>query len=320
MWSDSLDDGLRAKIQPERPGWVEPMLARLHDGPLPQGEWVFERKFDGQRVSAICDPADEGTVKLVARSGIDVTRRYPDIALALPDDRAYVLDGELVVFENGIERFSLLQKRMHSDNPDLGVPVRFVVFDCLNLDNMDLRQLPLQTRSRLVREVGLSGRCAPVPQASGDADRLLRGACEAGWEGLIAKRFDAPYMSRRSGFWLKLKCLRQGNFVIGGYTAPQGSRAGFGALLLGEPTDEGLTYVGKVGTGFARRELQVLHKGLKKIERPGPPFVVPPVAPATWVQPVLSCKIGYTARTPDGRLRHPRFLGLQRGVARRQIA
>lgn len=321
MWPEDLPEDLRGRFHPERPRWVAPMLARLHDGPLPAGDWVFERKFDGQRVMAVCDSKGKGEVKLVARSGIEVTPHYPEIASSLPDDRPYALDGEMVVFdEHGVDRFSLLQKRMHSLHPDFDVPVHFVVFDCVNLDSMDVRELPYQVRSRLVHEVGLEGRCAPVPHTHGDADLLIKRACEAEWEGLMAKRRDAPYTGRRSGYWLKLKCLHQEGFVIGGFTPPQGSRHGFGALLLGEQTDKGLRYVGKVGTGFDSRELRVLHGGLKKIQRASPPFVDPPSGPVRWVEPILTCTVGYRERTREGRLRQPRFLGLRRVVARRPLA
>lgn len=296
---------------------------------------MFERKFDGQRLCAVSDPDQDGgqrggrqrgEVRLHARSGTDITLRYPDVLRGLPRDRAYVVDGELVVFQNGRESFSLLQRRMHARNPDLDVPVRFVVFDCLNLDGYDTRGLPYEVRHGLVKQIGLRDPAAAVPHTRGDARVLLERACEAGWEGLVAKRADSVYESRRSGRWLKLKCARTGDFVIGGYTDPKGSRVGFGALLLGEPTKKGLVFVGKVGTGFDTRQLQVLHAGLRRIRRDSSPFAEDPLTPATgrplesagWVEPVLVCRVEYTEWTPDGRLRHPRFVGLVSPDARQE--
>lgn len=292
------------------------MLARLHEGPLPPGDWVFERKFDGQRVCVVCDPAgavDETEVKvsLVTRNGIDVAERYPDLMASLPRDRSYVLDAEIVAFRGAKESFSLLQRRMHTRSPDLSVPVDLVVFDCMNMDARNVQDLPFEHRHPLLRELEFGPDAAVVPQRTGDKDRLLEGACAVGWEGLMAKRLDAPYVGRRDGSWLKLKCLKTEEFVIGGYTRPQGTRSAFGALLVGERTHEGLHYVGKVGTGFDERALRVLHEGFQRIRRPDPPFVDPPAREhAFWLDPVLVCRVGYTERTPDDRLRHPRFEGL----------
>lgn len=319
MWSEKIPADLRILVRPGRPVWVRPMLARLHEDRVPQGRWGFERKFDGQRVMAVCDPDTPGGARLVTRNGIDVTGRYPELLHELPADRAYALDAEIVAFDQGKDSFSRLQHRMHRKDPDPSVPVDLLAFDIVNLDYQDLRALPLEHRRMLLKELALSGRAAVVPYVEGEPSRLLERACEAGWEGLIAKRLDAPYTSGRSGDWLKLKCHRTGEFRIGGYTTPQGTRTGFGALLLGEQTDEGLRYVGKVGTGFDERSLGLLLTAMKRISRDDPPFLDPPRAPAKWVDPVLVCRVDYTERTTDGRLRHPSFMGLLSPSKRRAV-
>jgi bifunctional non-homologous end joining protein LigD len=319
VWADKIPLEFQDRIDPGRPEWVRPMLARLHEGPMPPGDWVFERKFDGQRVSAFCDPDTMRGVRLVTRNGLEVTGRYPELLHALPPDRAFVVDAEIVAFEDDHDSFELLQRRMHRKDPDLDVEVSLLIFDILNLDWQDVRRLPMVHRRPLIHELELHGPVAPVPYTKGDPKRLLERACQAGWEGLVAKRPDAPYQCRRSDDWLKLKCLRRSEFRIGGFTAPRGTRSGFGALLLGEETEAGLRYVGKVGTGFDERALRLIHGGLNRILREDPPFLDPPSAPAQWVDPVLICRVEYKERTREGRLRHPRFLGLMSPGVRRAI-
>ncbi len=319
MWLEELPAGVRAKVRPARPVWVRPMLAKLHEGPLPPGDWLFEHKFDGQRIAVVCDPAAQNGVRMFTRSGSEVASRYPDVTQGLPQERPYVLDGELVAFEEGQESFALLQKRMHRREPELDVPVHFLAFDVLHLDGQDVTALPLRHRVPLLQEIGLRGRAAVVPRTTGDPVKLLHRACELGWEGLIAKNADAPYVARRSGHWLKLKCLRHVEVRIGGYTSPKGSRQGFGALLVGETTGEGLRYRGKVGTGFNAKELRLLHDALLRLRRMSPPFLDPPTEAASWVEPVLVCRVGYKEQTSDGRLRHPRFAGLLSPGLRRTV-
>jgi ATP-dependent DNA ligase len=146
-----------------------------------------------------------------------------------------------------------------------------------------------------------------------EGERLLAEACRKGWEGLIAKRADSPYAGKRSRDWLKWKCSAEQELVIGGYTAPQGSRQGFGALLVGYYDGDVLRYAGKVGTGFDARELATLKKRMDALERSGSPFGAgdPPARATTWVEPELVAQVAFTEWTRDGSLRHPRYLGLR---------
>jgi DNA ligase D-like protein (predicted ligase) len=194
-------------------------------------------------------------------------------------------------------------------------PVVYCVFDLLEVDGEDLTPLPLeQRRARLAKLV----RPGPALQLSeawrDDSERRYAEACRAGWEGLIAKRAGAPYVPGRSRDWLKLKCVWEQEFVIGGYTDPAGSRTDFGALLVGYYDDDGdLRYAGKVGTGYNAKTLRELGTRLRELETPESPFAdVKPVPRGThWTRPELVAQIGFAEWTNDGRLRQPRFLGLR---------
>lgn len=197
----------------------------------------------------------------------------------------------------------------------------YYAFDLLRLDGRDTRQLPLRVRKSLLRRA-LTFR-TPLRLTShrnaGGAE-LLAEACGRGWEGLIAKRADGPYRTRRSTDWLKLKCAQGQEFVIGGFTEPAGSRVGLGALLLGHYDGDRLRYAGKVGTGFDRRTLLALRERLDGMRRDTSPFAgAVREARAGWVKPELVAQIGFTEWTRDGMLRHPRFLGLREDKRPRDV-
>jgi bifunctional non-homologous end joining protein LigD len=197
------------------------------------------------------------------------------------------------------------------------------VFDALVLGQRDLRKLPVLERKRLLRAaIDFSGRIHITPHKSRHGERYLKDACRRGWEGLIAKRADAPYQSGRNKDWLKLKCTASQELVIGGFTDPEGSRTGFGALLVGHYDDAGaLHYAGKVGTGFGAATLAELSRELRRLALPSSPFEVgdPPTRRVHWVKPELVAEISFTEWTRDGRLRHPVFQGLRTDKAARDI-
>jgi DNA ligase D-like protein (predicted ligase) len=286
-----------------RPGFVVPMKAVLTaDRPAGAG-WVFERKLDGIRCLAV---KDGGRTRLFSRNELSLDDRYPSIAAALDADPAdgFVVDGEAVAFVGDHDRFG---------GGD-GSVLFYYVFDVLAADGRDVRKLPLEER-RAVLE-GLLHPRDPVrltEQMTGDGAGLLAEACRDGWEGLIAKRLGTPYVSTRSRDWLKLKCTRAQELVIGGYTAPRGSRTDLGALLVGHYEDGALRYAGKVGTGFTRATLRDLADRLAPLVRDDPPFAPEKAIPraATWVEPELVAQIAFMEWTADGRLRHPSFLGLR---------
>jgi bifunctional non-homologous end joining protein LigD len=273
------------------------MAATLTDERFDDPDWIFERKLDGIRCLAF------GT-RLESRNGLSLNGRFPTIAEALAGSTS-TLDGEVVAFSGSQTSFQRLGQR--------GRAVYFYVFDILEREGRDLRDLPLLERKRVLREVVKPAgpiRITPYRRSSGIA--LYEEACRRGWEGLIAKRADSPYVGKRSRDWLKWKCDAEQELVIGGYTEPKGSRIELGALLVGYWEDGGLRYAGKVGTGFGRETLRDLAARLAPLRRDDSPFAdAPRLRSATWVEPRLVAQVGFTEWTRDGRLRHPRFVGLR---------
>jgi bifunctional non-homologous end joining protein LigD len=293
------------------------MKAVLTDEPFSDPGWIFERKLDGIRCLA---HRDGGPVRLVSRTDHDLTGQFPEVAEALEaqDARDFVVDGEVVAFAGGITSFQRLQRRGRER-----VSVFLYVFDLLRLEGRDVRGLPLRERKAMLRRAFRFG--GPLRNSSHrneHGEKLFREACRRGLEGLIAKRADSPYRSgARSRDWLKLKCHGEQELVIGGFTAPQGSRTDFGALLVGYWEKNALRYAGKVGTGFDRATLKSLGHRLTQLERDDPPFVdVHPIPRGThWVEPELVAQIAFAEWTRDGRLRHPRYLGLREDKPAREV-
>ena len=294
---------LRPAPLPER---VEPMKAVLTDTPFSDPGWIYERKLDGIRGVAI---NGERQVRLLSRNHLSMNGRFPRLVEALEGEASgLVLDGEIVAFEGSRTSFARLQQRGERD-----VPVFYYVFDLLHIAGHDATALPQRARKRLLRRALVFR--DPVrftPHRNRDGEALFREACRRGWEGLIAKRADAPYTHGRSHDWLKFKCAAEQELVIGGFTAPRGSRTELGALLLGHYEDGRLRYAGKVGTGFTRATLRDLAERLAPLRRERSPFADEVrERGATWVEPRLVAQVGFTEWTRDGRLRHPRFLGLR---------
>jgi bifunctional non-homologous end joining protein LigD len=303
-----------------QPDWLEPMLATLTRERFSDPGWIFERKLDGER----CLAFRSGTrLRLMTRNQKEVTGTYPELADALGAHQAaddFVVDGEVVAFDGDQAKFARLQQRLgvRDPGPELRaeVPVYFYIFDVLWAGGRDIRPLPLLERKRLLR--GLLSFDDPLrftEHRDTDGEAYWREACALGWEGLVAKRADAPYRPGRSRDWLKFKCEAGQEFVIGGYTDPQGSRTGFGALLLGYYDSGGqLIYAGKVGTGFNQHTLTSLHAVLADLARDQPAFDsgALPRSRVHWVEPRLVAEVGFSEWTQDGQLRHPRFQGLRR--------
>jgi bifunctional non-homologous end joining protein LigD len=304
----SLSAQERALLRRSRlPAHVEPMKAVLTEARFTDPSWVFERKLDGIRCLAF--KADR-EVRLRSRNDLSLNGRFPAIAAALEGEPAagLLLDGEVVAFDGPRTSFARLQQR-----GERRITVFFYVFDVLHLAGFDTTALPLRARKSLLRRaLAFHGPVRYTPHRNRDGERLFREACPKGWEGLIAKRADAPYRHGRSADWLKLKCSAEQELVIGGFTPPQGSRTELGALLLGYYEDGRLRYAGKVGTGFTRATLRDLAARLAPLRRDRSPFSDEVrVRRATWVEPRLVGQIGFSEWTRDGRLRHPRFLGLR---------
>jgi DNA ligase D-like protein (predicted ligase) len=301
------------------PRRVEAMKATLSGDVFDDPGWIVERKLDGYRCLAF---RDGGAVTLESRNRLSLNERYPEIATALQDApcRRFVVDGEVVGLTGGRSSFEALQRRGH----DRRVKVAFYVFDVLWFDGRDVRDRPLRERKAVLRDALRFGegtvRWTPYRRAH-EGERLLAEACRKGWEGLIAKRADSPYTGKRSRDWLKWKCSAEQELVIGGYTAPRGTREDFGALLVGFYDGDVLRYAGKVGTGFDARELHALGQRMAALEQPDSPFGAgdPPTRGTTWVAPELVAQVAFTEWTRDGRLRHPRYLGLRDDKPAREV-
>jgi bifunctional non-homologous end joining protein LigD len=293
------------------------MLATLTDRRNFGSDWLLERKFDGERCVARKDGA---SVRLESRTAKELTNTYPEVraAVASQGDREVLLDGEVVAFDGAQTSFSRLQQRLGVTNASAELvaayPVVFCVFDLLELDGDDLRGRPLlERRARLEDAVRPSAALQLSEAWRGDSQRRFERACRSGWEGLIAKRAEGRYVAGRSRDWLKLKCVWEQEFVIGGYTEPAGTRTDFGALLVGYYERRRLRYAGKVGTGYTAATLRDLGARLRELVTPEPSFVdARPIPRGThWVRPELVAQIGFAEWTNDGRLRQGRFLGLR---------
>jgi DNA ligase D-like protein (predicted ligase) len=312
-----LSEAERALVRPgPPPTGADAMKAVLTDARFSDPEWIFERKLDGVRCIAVRDGRD---VRLWSRNDLSLNGRYPEVAEAIGAQapERFALDGEVVAFEGAQTSFARLARR--GQEP---VPVFFYVFDLLWLDGEDLRRLPLRTRKRLLRAaLHWSDPLRLTPHRNEDGEAFYAEACAQGWEGLIAKRADSPYRGGRSRDWLKFKCTRGQELVIGGFTAPKGSRIEFGALLVGYfDRDGALRYAGKVGTGFDRPLLRSLGERLRALARERSPFTdAVRERGVTWVEPQLVAQIGFSEWTRDGRLRHPRFEGLRDDKAAREV-
>lgn len=316
--SDALSDEERELLKPAGPpDWQAPMLATLTEKRFSDPGWIYERKLDGERALAF---RDGKTVRLLSRNRKHIGRSYPELVEALQGQapRDFVVDGEIVAFSGGRSSFSRLQQRMQIKDPEearaSGVSVIFYLFDILHLDGQDLDELPLRARKALLkRALEFERPLRFTSHRNGDGEAYFEEACEKGWEGVIAKRAEGSYRHGRSTDWLKFKCTHGQELVIGGFTEPQGSREGFGALLVGYYEGDKLRYAGKVGTGYDDAFLRDFRKQMDKLTRQSSPFAdsVREKA-ATWIAPELVGEFGFTEWTSDGKLRHPRFLGLRR--------
>ena len=299
------------------PRWIEPQLCKLATKAPSGPQWVHEIKLDGYRMAA---RIEDGRLKLLTRSGLDWTRKYPAIAAAfakLKVTTAY-LDGELCgVQPDGVTSFVLMQQG--------GEGLTYFAFDLLELDGEDIARLPLlERKTRLAALV----KNPPVGIAYSDHEScggevFRRAACGHGLEGIVSKRIDHPYLPGDRGAWVKTKCLNRAEFVVVGWSDPEGSRPHVGALLLGYYEPDGrLIYAGRVGTGMSQKTLATLHKRLRPLAIRKMPLAAPPprdnrfgrpleLAKVHWLRPELVAEITYLSWPDDGLLRHTVFVGLR---------
>jgi DNA ligase D-like protein (predicted ligase) len=283
------------------PEWLEPMAATLTKERFNRPGWVFERKLDGIRMLAFKDGSE---VRLLSRNRLLQNESYPSFVSAVKALPVHdvVLDGEATGVWNARG------------------PAAYHLFDILWLEGADLTSLPLDARRERLIRLPLSAPLQLVERLD-DAEPWER-ACREGWEGVIAKRQEAPYEHRRSPHWLKMKCEATQELVVGGFTEPQGKRQGLGALLVGYFEGDDFVYAGKVGTGFNTELLLDLRTRLSALEIATSPFTRKEGLPklrAHWVQPEIVVQVAFMEWTSHGKLRHPRYVGLRLDKAAREV-
>ncbi|RMS71260.1 ATP-dependent DNA ligase [Pseudomonas syringae pv. aceris] len=305
----------RRKAKSAFPDTLSPQLATLVEAP-PAGDWLYEIKFDGYRMLTRIEGAD---VRLFTRNGHDWTERLPELVKALKGMklRDSWFDGEVVVLdEQGLPDFQGLQNAFDAGNSK---DILYYLFDMPFLSAEDLREVPLEQRRDALKHVvdAQKSRLLRYSDAfqAGHQD-IVASAAAMGLEGVIGKRAGSAYVSKRNADWIKLKCRLRQEFVVVGYTAPQGSRSAFGALLLAvNAGEDGLVYAGRVGTGFTEVSLEQLHKQLKKLQRKDSPLAKKLSASQArgvqWVEPKLVCETEFAQWTREGIVRQAAFVGLR---------
>jgi bifunctional non-homologous end joining protein LigD len=324
------EKAVRAKVDPKK---VEPMHCETRDDAFTDDKWIFELKLDGYRLIA---SKTKGEALLLTRNGNDYTGVFPEIARAvkaLPFDDC-IIDGEVVVCDaKGIPSFSMLQQRGRLSSPmeirraAVELPATFYAFDLIAFEDFDVRPVPLVRRKEILKEVVPSlGALRYLDHIETEGEAFLEQVTAMGLEGIVAKKADCPYRKGRSPNWLKIKAERTGDFVIVGYTKPNGSRAHIGALQLADWVDGSLVYAGRVGTGFTADMLKELHELLSPRMRKdplclGPVFTpgsealkstqIPETKTTVWTEAELVCEVRYREFTHDGLLRHATFARLR---------
>jgi bifunctional non-homologous end joining protein LigD len=304
------------------PQWIAPQLTQLVDAAPDGDQWLHEIKFDGYRMHA---RLDRGRVRLLTRTGLDWTSKYPAIAKAVAslDARQAYLDGELCgVFPDGITSFSMIQAASDAGNT---AGLVYFIFDLLHLDGEDIAALPLIERKARLAAL-LSGIAPPLHYSDyhrGHGPAFHEHACKLELEGIVSKRADAPYAPGNRGLWVKVKCLHREEFVVVGWTDPEGTRPWLGALLLAYYDPDGrLVYAGRVGTGMKRAELERLWRRLQPLATDTMPLDVPPprtsrfgsplvLSRVHWVRPELVAEVKFLTWTDDNLLRQVVYEGLR---------
>lgn len=281
------------------------MLATLVKEPFHRPGWVYEEKYDGDRILAY---KEGDSVRLLSRNAKDRTASFPEIAAAIEalPSRTLLADGEVVAFDRrGVSRFQLLQQGR--------VEPSYAIFDCLYRNGHDLRREPLAVRRQTLESaIKTSERLLLARRLSENGLAAYRVAKRKGYEGVVAKDLTSLYIEKRSTKWLKVKVHQEDEFVIVGYTPPRGGRRYFGALLVGAYDQGALRYVGKVGTGFGERVLASLYRAFQPLVRKTSPLIAPPrERGVTYLAPRLVAQIAFEEWTADRKLRQPVFLGLR---------
>src|SRR6266853_2657633 len=300
------------------PSIIHPMLATLVDDPFSNPEWIFETKWDGFR--AVCF-IQNGGARFVSRNQLDMTHQYPELVDVgkQVDAKEAILDGEIVALDKeGMPRFQLLQPRVGRKSGIEALRgsghIVYFVFDLLFVDGYDLTSCPLVERKEVLEEILKPANFIKLSEhVVGDGEPFFKQIEKFHLEGMIAKRAASPYVQKRTRDWLKVKTIQRSEVVIGGYTEPRGSRANFGALVVGLYRGDDLRYVAHVGGGFNQRTLAEIYKIMQPLKTKASPFVDAPKTnePVQWIKPKLVAEVKFSEWTADRRLRHPVYVGLR---------
>jgi len=307
------------------PNFISPQLATLVKEPPSGDQWLHELKFDGYRM--LCR-IDCGKVQFWSRNGKDWTEKFLNVVEAVKSlpVKSAILDGEIVVVD--AQGHSSFQKLQRSMGKSVTTGFVFQVFDLIYFDGLNLTHTPLRQRKVILKDLCKSNGSRGVVRYSehfeGNGYAFFEHACEYGIEGIVSKLADSPYESTRNRNWLKVKCNKQQEFVIAGYTPSSKSLPGFGSLVLGVYEKGKLVYAGRVGTGFTFKQRSELKKQLDKLVRDTSPLAVIPKDPglreAHWTEPKLIAEVSFMEWTSDGSIRHPSFQGLREDKSPKEVA
>ena len=300
------------------PGFISPMLATLTEDYFDHPEWIYERKLDGVR--CLVNIRDED-VQLYSRNEKNISQTYPGLKKAIQKQKYpnLIADGEIVAFKGNSTSFSELQNRIQLKDSEKikrsKVNVFLYLFDLLYYEDYNLEHLPLRSRKKILKKkINWESPIRYTQHRNEKGKEYFKIACQNDWEGLIAKNGTSKYTHSRSNNWLKFKCTKGQELVIGGFTEPEGERVGFGALLAGYYENNQLYYAGKVGTGFDNAFLKQWREKFNAIETENSPFKnfdKNEKAKIHWIEPKYVGEFGFTEWTRSNKLRHPRFLGIR---------
>ncbi|MFO7744296.1 MAG: non-homologous end-joining DNA ligase [Psychroflexus sp.] len=319
LLKDLIEQDVFEKAKEKKfPGFVKPMLATLTDDYFNDSEWIYERKLDGERCEILIENAK---VFIYSRNEKKLNSTYPELVEALEKEKYpnLILDGEIVTFDGDLTSFSKLQNRMQLKNSEdarkSDVKVYLYVFDIMYYQDYAIDQFSLKARKKILKAaLTWDDPVRFVAHRNEDGKAFHKEACQKGWEGIIAKDGESTYVHSRSKKWLKFKCAKGQELVIGGFTEPEGERLGFGALLVGYYEKNALMFAGKVGTGFDDEFLKKWREKFNQIEQDFSPFENfdnDENGANHWIKPKYVGEFGFTEWTDDNKLRHPRFLGIR---------
>jgi len=316
---ENINEELFEKIEKKPlPDFFSPMLATLTKDYFDDSDWIYERKLDGERCLIFIE---NGDISIYSRNEKKLNDKYPEFIEALEKENYpdLALDGEIVAFDGDVTSFSKLQNRMKIEDPEevkaSDQKLYLYFFDIIYYDRYTLEKIPLKERKKILKKViNWDDPIRLVSHRNEEGKAYHSEACQKGWEGIIAKDGNSQYYHSRSKKWLKFKCTKGQELVIGGFTEPEGERVGFGALLVGFYEEGNLKYAGKVGTGYDDDFLNEWRKKFDEVEQDRSPFENfsdKKGGDNHWIEPKYVGEFGFTEWTNDDKLRHPRFIGMR---------